>query len=86
MTSKDNLSISLKVKYNFICIRMSHAYRYRLEQYSGKRERGTFVIQLCLWHQLNRQPKFVQLNQIECVTYLKRAIYLSRFLSGFAAF
>ena len=46
MTSKDNLSISLKVKYNFICIRMSHAYRYRVEQYSEKRERRKFVIQI----------------------------------------
>ena len=33
------------------------------------------MIQICLWHQLNRQPKVVELNQIECVTYLKRAIY-----------
>ena len=73
---------SLLLKY----CHMSHAYRYRLEQYSGKRERGKFVIQICLWHQLNRQPKVVQLNQIECVTYLRRAIYLSRFLLGFAAF
>ena len=60
---------------------MSHAYRYRPEQYSGKRERGKFAIQICVWYQLNRQPRVVQLNQIECVTYLKRAIiYLSRFL------
>ena len=50
---------------------------WMLEQYSGKRERGKFVIQICLWHQLNRQPRVVELNQIECVTYLKRAIYLS---------
>ena len=51
-----------------------------LEQYSGKRERGKIVIQISLWYQLNRQPRVVELNQIECVTYLKRAIYLSRFL------
>ena len=45
MASKDNLSISFKVKYNFICIRLklSHAYRYRLEQYCGKRERRKFA-------------------------------------------
>ena len=88
MTSKDNLSIRLKVKYNFICIQMSHAYRYRLlEQYSGKRERGKFTTQISLLHQLSRQPRVFQLNQIECVPYLKRAlIYLSRFLWGFAAF
>ena len=50
MASKDNLSISLKVKYNFICIRLilSHAYRYRLEQYCEKRERGKFANQICL--------------------------------------
>ena len=48
MASKDNLSISLKVKYNFICTRLklSHAYRYR--QYCGKRERGKFANQICL--------------------------------------
>ena len=88
MTSKDNLSIRLKVKYTFICIRMSHAYRYRLlEQYSGKRERGKFTTQISLLHQLSRQPRVFQLNQIECVPYLNRAlIYLSRFLWGFAAF
>ena len=59
---------------------MSHGYRYRLEQYSGKREQGKFAIQICLWHQLNQQLRVVQLNQIERITYLKRAIiYLSCF-------
>ena len=57
---------------------MSHDYRYKLEQYNGKRDQGKFVIQICLWHELNRQPR-VKLNQRECVIYLKRAIYLSRF-------
>ena len=28
---------------------MFHAYRYRLEN-SGRRERGKFAIQICLWH------------------------------------
>ena len=59
---------------------MSHAYRYRLEKYSGKRERGKFVIQICLWNKLTQKSRVVELNQIECVTYPKRAIYLSRFL------
>ena len=66
--------------------RVSHAYRYRLERYSGKRERGKFLIQICLCHQLNRQPRVVELNPVECATYLKRAIHFSRFLSGFASF
>ena len=85
MASKDNLSISIKVKYNFICIQLilSHAYRYRLEQYCGKRERGKFARtrKICEneenLRQLNRQPRVVELNQVECVTYLKRAIYPS---------
>ena len=46
---KDNLSISLDVKYNIIYIRMFRAYRYRLE-YSGRRQRGKSAIQICLWH------------------------------------
>ena len=30
---------------------MFHAYRYRLEKCSGRRERGKYTIQICHWHQ-----------------------------------
>jgi len=30
---------------------MFHAYRYKLEKCSGKRERGKYTIQICHWHQ-----------------------------------
>jgi len=30
---------------------MFHAYRYRIEKCSGRRERGKYTIQICHWHQ-----------------------------------
>ena len=91
MASKDSLSISFKAKYNFICIRLKlpHAYRYRLEQYCGKRERGKFANQICLLRLASIKSTAESCRtdyQVECVAYPESAVSLSRFLRSFATF
>ena len=46
---------------------MFHAYRYRLgtREYSRRRERGKFAIQICLWHR-STTKKFDNLSKHAC--------------------
>ena len=56
---------------------MFHAYSYRLE-YSGRRERGKFAIQIFLWHRSTTEKPHNLSKRARCRTEsLKKNVLLS---------
>ena len=54
---------------------MFQAYRNRLE-YSGRRERGKFAIQICLWHRSTTEKPHNLSNRAYCRTESSRMFCL----------
>ena len=48
---------------------MFQAYRYGLE-YSGRRERGKFAIQICLWHRSTTEKRVCGKTESSRMRYL----------------